>query len=227
MESFDLLQYQQNVGETIAVACQGGASLEPLLRQLQFWADDAEKQLARHPGDRTQIDCGPGCSGCCVVNVSTLLPEGFAIARFLTQQGEQTVSQAAERLEDLWRQVRGLDDDDRLFVQRSCAFLDDNGSCSIYPVRPLLCRSVTSTSAESCREALSGKLLGEEKAVLMHQFQQTLYEGLFSGVAAGVEKGGQDGRSYTLAGLVRYLLRHPEFEGEWLKGRRLTWQDIY
>lgn len=227
MESFGFAQYRQDAGESVAAACREKASIPALLTQLQWWSDDAEEHLAQHPSDRSQIACGPGCSSCCMVNVATLLPEGFAIARYLSQQGEAQVGQAYDRLDCLWREVRGLDDDDRLFVRRSCAFLDDEGSCGIYPVRPLLCRSVTSTSALSCREALSGKLLGEEKAVLMHQFQQGLYEALFSGIAEGLEQGGKDGRSYPLAGLLRYLLKNPDFEGEWLAGRRLIWFDIY
>ncbi|WP_303720229.1 YkgJ family cysteine cluster protein [Malonomonas rubra] len=224
MESFDLLQYQQRVGESIVEVCREQTSFDPVQVQLRFWAEDAEKLLKQHPGDRSQIACGPGCCSCCVINVAILLPEGFAIVRYLKQQEREHV---AERLEDLWRQVRGLDDDERLFVQRSCAFLDEDGNCSVYPVRPLLCRSVTSTCSNSCREALNSKFLGEEKAVLMHQFQQGLYEGLFSGVAAGLEISGLDGRSYPLAGLVRYLLQDSEFETAWLEGHRLTWKDIY
>ena len=130
-------------------------------------------------------------------------------------------------METLWRDVRGLDDDDRIFVRRSCAFLDESGKCGIYQVRPILCRSVTSTSAQSCREALANKLLGNEDGVLMNQFQQNLYECLFSGVAAAMEEAGLDGRSFQLAGLIRYLLKTPDAGTEWLQGRHLTWQDIY
>lgn len=227
MGSFNFIQYQQSSKDLTSRACQEQPALEPILEMLQQAASEAECLIEQNPGDRSLIDCGPGCSGCCVVNVSTLLPEGFAITRYLSRQGTQALTQAAERLDKLWREVRGLDDDDRLFVRRSCAFLDASGSCSIYPVRPLLCRSITSTSAEDCHEALTGKLLGEEKAVLMHQFQQDLYETLFSGVAEGLEECALDGRSFQLAGLLGYLLRHPEAEEQWLAGRRLTWQDIY
>lgn len=114
-----------------------------------------------------------------------------------------------------------------MLMQRSCAFLDDHGSCRIYPVRPLLCRSITSTDARQCRETLAGKVFGEELPVLMHRFQQQLYECLFAGFGEGLEAGGIDGRSFQLSGLVRYLLDHPEREQELFAGHRLNWEELY
>ncbi len=227
MGSFDFAQYQLDVCTEFAQVCREDVAVDPLLVRLAQFAGQAEDLIAQDPGDRSLIDCGPGCSSCCVVNVSTLMPEGFAIVRYICQQGDKWTKRVTERLEALWRDVRGLDDDDRLFVRRPCAFLDDAGRCSIYPVRPLLCRSVTSTSALSCREALANKLLGNEDGVLMNQFQQSLYEALFSGVAAGVEDCGLDGRSFQLTGLIRYLLKSPAAGLEWFQGRQLNWQDLY
>ncbi len=228
MENFNFADFQTRTSQLVTQQCREQEGPEPLLIQLRQVADEAEEIIENyHAGDRSLIDCAPGCSSCCVVNVSTLFPEGLAIVAYLKEQGEQQVVQTAERLERLWREVRGLDDEDRLFLRRSCAFLDEDGCCSIYPVRPLLCRSVTSTDANSCREALAGKVLGEETSVLMHQFQNDLYETLFTGVGAGLEASGLDGRSFQLTGLIRYLLRYPAVESQWFAGQRLTWQELY
>ena len=227
MAVFDFQGYQQQTSDLIARASQKSETFEPIMKQLRQLADEAEGHLDDHPGDRLQIDCGPGCSSCCVVNVSTLLPEGLSIAHYLRSGGEKQKQQVEDRLNRLWNEIRGLDDEDRLFVRRSCAFLDENGCCGIYPVRPLLCRSVTSTDAKACCDALSGLLLGDETSVLMHQFQQSLYESLFKGVTDGLEEAGIDSRSYQLAGLIRFLLRNPDVEKELLQGRQLTWQDLY
>jgi len=227
MESIDLVDYQRSTVKQVARTCQPGNAIEPILHLLQQLTITAEAKIATHSSDRTHIDCGPGCSSCCVVNVSTLMPEGIAIARSVRQQGRARSTEVVARLEALWAEVRGLDDDDRLILRRNCAFLDKQGCCAIYPERPLLCRSVTSTSAQRCRDALTGKVLGEETMVLMHQFQQTIYEVIFTGLAAGLEECGLDGRSFQLTGLVRYLLKYPEAEHAWLAGERLTWQAMY
>lgn len=226
MNSYDFGIYQQQVTTTFLAACRTGNSAV-VLHQLQNCAEEAERLLAEQSDDRSLIACGPGCSSCCVVNVSTLVPEGVAIVCYLRQLGQEHVEIHSQRLEKLWRQVRGLDDEERLVASCACAFLDERGCCSIYPVRPLLCRSLNSTSVQDCRDALSGQVLGEEPAIVSYQFQQELYHSLFAGVAEGVEQGGLEGRSYQLAGLVRYLLRHPAAEKEWLAGKKLSWQRLY
>jgi Fe-S-cluster containining protein len=228
MGNFDFTSYKSRTRDRMVRQCLNEKDLDGMLDELQQAASEAEATIALHRfGDRSLIACGPGCSGCCVVNVSTLLPEGIAIARYVRQQSPEHEQEIFARLDSLWCEIRGLEDEDRLFMRRTCGFLDEQGRCEIYPVRPLLCRSVTSTDANSCREALAGKIFGEDKPVLMHQFQQAIYETLFAGIAEGLEATGIDGRSYQLTGLVRFLLQNPAAESGWLCGKRLSWQDIY
>lgn len=203
-------------------------ALEQSLAELPQLAGRGERLLQQRPQEEfARISCGPGCGSCCVVNVSTLLPEGIAICRYLTRFSNAEQLQIAARLEVLWQTVRGLDDEERLVVRRNCAFLNAQGRCQIYPVRPLLCRSITSTDAQSCRDALAGAVFGDERTVLMHQYQQQLYESLFSEYAGQLEERGLDGRSFQLSGLVRYLLKYPHAEADLRKGQRLTWQQLY
>lgn len=202
--------------------------VDRLLEELQQSASKAERLLQQRPQqEREPIACGPGCGNCCVVNVSTLLPEGVAISRYLQRFNNRTQLLLDERLESLWQRVRGLDESERLAAQIPCAFLDEHGCCMVYPVRPLLCRSITSTDMHSCREALSITMFDEERPVLMYQYQQQLYEGLFIEFAARLEEGGIDGRSFQLSGLVRYLRKNPAAEAELLTGHRLDWQALY
>jgi len=106
-------------------------------------------------------------------------------------------------------------------------FLGDQGKCRIYPVRPMLCRSVSSIDADACRRALTEAIFDEEPPVLMHQLQQELYEAIFCGFGAGLEQVGLDGRSFQVSGLVRYLLEHPQWERDYLRGERLRWGELY
>ena len=181
--------------------------------------------------ERDLIACGPGCGYCCVVNVSLSIPEAVIITRFLERLPEPELNRQKEKLDQLWCAVRGLDDEERLACKRSCAFLDDVSNCSIYPVRPLLCRSVTSVDVRHCVQALQQKLFGPQGGVLMHQYQQQLYETIFVAVTAGLSQAGWDGRSFQLAGLVRYLLnqqlcKRGHEEKRFLE-RYLQWADLY
>ncbi len=228
MNNFNFDLCQQLTAGMVEELCRRKAAADRLLNEIQRVAADAETFLQGQPENNRQlIDCGPGCGSCCIVNVAILFPEGLAIVRYLGGLKKASRQQIGDKLEELWRAVRGLDDEERMFLRRSCAFLDEQGSCQIYPVRPLLCRSISSTDADSCRQALVDQVFGMESAVLMHLFQQQLYETLFAGIGRGLEKAGLDGRSWPLSGLVRYLLKNSVAEGDLLAGRQLGWQEIY
>jgi Fe-S-cluster containining protein len=228
MQGIDLERLQQQITETVARICENGCSLWRLLTELQRVGRDAETLLAQaEEGDRALIACSPGCGSCCVVNVDCLVPEAIAIADQIAAQPMREHARTRTRLEKLWQAIRGLDDEERRIAAKECAFLDARGWCSIYPVRPLLCRSITSTDVGRCKAALSDISLEERPPVLMHQFQQQLYQAIFSGFGDGLEQGGLDGRSFQLSGMVRFLLRHPEQKQRLLAGGRLCWDEVY
>ncbi|HKJ05571.1 MAG TPA: YkgJ family cysteine cluster protein [Geopsychrobacteraceae bacterium] len=224
MKKFDFENYQEKVSTAIELSAADFGSLSLSLRKI---TDQAEQHLVESgEGDFGLIACRAGCASCCVVNVSILFPEGLAIAGYVQTLPLEQQSEIIERLDILWRAVRGLTDDERIYLRQSCAFLDDSGSCRIYTVRPLLCRSVTSTSAKSCRQALTANLFGESSPVLMNLFQQQLFESLYLGIGAGLENAGLEGRSAELTGLVRYLLQTPAAKAALFSGKRLDWHEL-
>lgn len=228
MSDFDLTAYQRDISDSVARIWLEKGSVAALSAELLRHADQAETKIVQQDvGDRSLIACGPGCGSCCVVNVSVLLPEGFAIARYVADWPATQRENLTQRMEELWSVVRGLDDEERMAVRRNCAFLSPQGTCWIYPVRPLLCRGVTSTAAEACRAALADTILDEEMPVLMHQFQQEIYATIFSGFGNGLEEQGLDGRSFQVSGLIRFLLDHPEWKENFRTGCRLSWEDLY
>lgn len=80
----------------------------------------AEEIFTRREGD---VACKKGCADCCAPGLSVLPVEAFAIETALEQRlagGDGSLPPA-----------RG----------ERCAFLDPAGACSIYEMRPLLCRT--------------------------------------------------------------------------------------
>ncbi len=228
MRQVDFAQLRNQTQERMSLFSPRENELKQLVDELTAIFSEAEEVLKQHQdSDRSLIACGAGCQDCCVVNVSITLLEGIAIAQFLRSLDSVNFKSISTRLDLLWRDVRGLDDDERMVLRRQCAFLDERGYCLIYPVRPLFCRSVTSTDVEHCRAAVSGQVFGEVQPVMMHQFQLQLYKTLFSGVADGLERAGLDGRSFQLCGLVRYLLSYPDRDEELLTRSSLCWDEIY
>ncbi|MDX2478758.1 MAG: YkgJ family cysteine cluster protein [Desulfuromusa sp.] len=228
MGTFDFVQLHQQTQKRFTLPETGTLAISQLLEELHTVRSDAETLiLQQKDGDRNLIACGPGCQFCCVVNVSITLLEGISIARFLRQMDAADLLIISSKLDKLWCDVRGLDEEERLMLRRKCAFLDDRGYCLIYPVRPLFCRSISSTDVELCRAAVTGPVSGELQSVMMHQFQLQLYKTLFVGVADGLAQAGLDGRSFQLSGLVRYLFNHPDGDEELLIESSLCWDEIY
>ncbi len=187
---------------------------------------DCEFLLDQYQPDRfTHIACRAGCGNCCIVNVTVLLPEALAIIEYLEERLAKD-AELDERLDLLWTSVRGIDDEERVCMRQPCVFLDDGGNCSIYPVRPLLCRGVTSTDDEECRESFNAYLYNAKRVVQMNLFQRELYAAAYLGLSEGLEEQGLDGRGFELTGIVRYLRRHPHRREDLRSGLRLKWDEL-
>lgn len=151
--------------------------------------------------------CREGCSICCQVNVAVLPPEAASIAGFLKSSlstGE--LEELREKMHSLLNSIKYLTDDERLFVNQKCAFLTKSGSCGIYPVRPLLCRSITSADADACREAITMVALDKGVMVPMNISQKTIMDTAFKALAEGLEEAGIDSASREITEAVADLL---------------------
>ena len=204
----------------LPVALQPGTGLESLY-------DDCEALLELHHPERVSLlDCKAGCGSCCIVNVSVLLPEALSIIEYLEAQSWHVSKDFLANLDRIWPRICGVDAEERLSMRQSCVFLDETGSCSIYPVRPLLCRGVTSTSSESCKQALNINCFEAKSSVEMNLFQRDLFDAAYIGLSEGLEEQGVDGRGFELTGLVRYLLRNPQRRADLQSGLRLNWSEL-
>ncbi len=91
-----------------------------------------------------KIDCKPGCACCCSVRVEATEPEIFRIAREVRKRPPAQVAALIERLQGFVAAA------DEAPLRRDCTFLEEQ-LCSIYEVRPAVCRRAHSLSAEECR----------------------------------------------------------------------------
>jgi Fe-S-cluster containining protein len=173
---------------------------------ITFIHDAAESELARQltPESLEQIACKAGCASCCVINVSTLLPEGIAIATYIRNKfAPAEIISFRQRLKDFTDRIAWVEDEERIRHDIRCIFLDASDACIIHPVRPLLCRGITSTDPLACRRALDS-LAEEDEAegVIMNLVQKFLMESVFKELAQALEKAGLDARPHELGACV-------------------------
>jgi len=128
--------------------------------------DDAASMLHRHSIDmmetigRNTFDalveehgkCRAGCSTCCRFNVEAAWYEAINIAKFVIWARDRDDSPPIEdAIRRYAEETQGMSDEDRLHNPRTCPFLVDS-MCSIYGVRPILCRAVWATRDSRCDE---------------------------------------------------------------------------
>lgn len=221
---FDFTHFAQSLANQAAGRLRQARSPGDVAAALRTVTARVEADLNRHLGEESRhIACRAGCGTCCVVNVGVLFPEAMAICHYLEEQrSEAELADLTRRLDELFLETRWLDDEERIILRRPCVFLDDAGACTIYPVRPLLCRAVTSTDPHQCREALCAVVFGSEAPVLMNLFQKTLMETAFAGLAGGVEQAGLDARGLRLTAATRHLLADPGLGSAFLAGEKIA-----
>lgn len=123
-------------------------------------------KIAQQAGAHGQkAECKAGCACCCSVRVEASEPEIFLIAREIKKR---PAAQIDAIIECLRNHVAAADDAPS---RRDCTFLEER-LCTIYEVRPAVCRRAHSLSAEKCRSFAPeipqnlGMLLGAN--ALMH-----------------------------------------------------------
>lgn len=201
MENFDFISYHKKLKASLNRSLAATDTDTELCLVMSDLLETVERDLAQHltVEDHNFVACAPGCGSCCMVNVAVLAPEAKNIAQYLKKtRSDGELVELKKKMKQLVIAISNLDDEERIAVRRNCAFLSEQGECSIYPVRPLLCRSITSTNAKACHDALTLQALGEELPVMMNLFQKNLMNMAFQGLAGAMEDHGLDARGLEL-----------------------------
>jgi len=132
---------------------------DPITRALHTHrrVDEAIHNLVVSDTVKNHISCQKGCHHCCHTQVSVTSDETKLCATLLVKTGKldkklrllHTQSKAGNST-DKWYQIP--------YSLRSCAFLNDDGSCCIYEHRPSVCRTTyVLGSADNC-STVDGKI---------------------------------------------------------------------
>jgi Fe-S-cluster containining protein len=102
---------------------------------LELYQDFEEKAHVH----REAAVCAVGCADCCinVGNVDAVTLEGWLILEHMNAMDPGRRSRLKKMIEENARVKEGS-------IYTRCAFLQDNLSCTIYPVRPFSCRRLYS-----------------------------------------------------------------------------------
>jgi Fe-S-cluster containining protein len=163
------------------------------------------------------IDCRRGCSWCCHQPVLVMPAEMVLITAYIRENfDEVTTASILHRATEKDEKVRTLPAEKALQVKMACPLLQD-GSCRIYPARPMACRIYLSSNLDSCLREFHHP---EKEGVYPELFDFPLHAGrmMNSGLVHYLKEKGMKVYENRLEKILREMLEEPEKENRWLSG---------
>ena len=155
--------------------------------------------------------CRSGCSACCHQSVPVTAVEALAIAdliRDTTSPQEQKA--VVVRLRQNAKRYRSSAPFGSSPVE--CALLDERGTCTVHPARPLRGRGYYSFSATKCAAFRDGS---DEETVPVDPHTSATMRGVQAGLSGAIRNRGRDGDYYELHSAVLCALETPDARARW------------
>jgi Fe-S-cluster containining protein len=199
----------RNEAAVLALASQVHGLADDLIRAYE------SENLLPHP-----VACREGCSFCCFNQVEVTPPEALGIGHFVAQNfsGAEMDALRARMSRSLnLKAGKSRKKLARLRGEFPCPLLR-GGRCSVYEVRPLVCRAMHAFAAGACQEELRRGRLGPG------EYYGHRYEFVWS-ISAGLQNGCREVRCQT--GVLDLDDALEDFFGpdspidRWLRGERM------
>ncbi len=182
------------------------------------WIDDAIQKFTSLESLPKPLDCRPGCHYCCfnlpVVTPPEALLMGYHIEQVFTDKVNQEIF---DRIQKVLERIDGMNPEEIVMIRHElpCIFLKDV-MCIIYKVRPAVCRTCTSISAEHCKMIFESRNHRARLKCYQHirEISQTFQEKL---VNSCMEMGCQSDLLYVAEAIRDYFKHHNPIEA-WTKG---------
>ena len=165
------------------------------------------------------IQCQQGCSYCCHFRVDVSANEVFAIVEhvcstFTLDKLEKLADRAAKNKKklDMLSQAK------RIVTNIACPLLEDN-ACSIYAMRPSMCRKMHSTNVEACKHSYDNP---EDKNVknTEHPVLSAITMTMLTAAREGFSALGLDKTVYDLNEVLIAALSDKKYKKRWLNGKK-------
>ena len=171
----------------------------------------------REPLD-TPLACQEGCTFCCHYQVIMTPPEVLLIGSHVKHgyrgRPKKDLFERIERYKAL-REGKSLDETASVLHDTPCIFLK-NDRCSIYKMRPLVCRAWHSHNSSICKKHFRSATANPDVDGYNHRHY--VYKTVADGMAAGIAEMGLQSGAYTIAGALMAYFSRDEPEKAWLQG---------
>jgi Fe-S-cluster containining protein len=164
------------------------------------------------------LDCSPGCHYCCynlpVVTPPEALLMGHYVERTFTEQDKKKI---AERINKILVRIGKFSPYEVAMMRHElpCIFLED-AMCMAYEVRPVVCRTCTSTSAAHCKMIFESK--NHRARLRCYQHIREIFTTVHSRLLDHCREMGCQADALPLAEAIKGYFKHPNPITAWVHG---------
>lgn len=165
------------------------------------------------------LECREGCSYCCLLKVDAKAHEIFSIVDYIDDTFTANEKEALiHRLHESADEISPLTAQEHLVSNIPCGLLV-NDSCTVYPVRPSLCRKFHSTSQANCIDSYERPTDNSVPSSEDRDLDMAARAAII-GYDEGLKKSKLDVAVYEINKALLYALSDPSYKQAWRKGNK-------
>jgi len=170
----------------------------------------------------SEIACGPNCPYCCSMQIRVTPPEAILVGDYvLSTYSEDQKKNLLKKIDQNLELTDNKTQQEKVknWHQTPCIFLE-SGSCSLYSVRPFICRSWHSLDAGACLKAYELKKSGAEIENYPHR--NLIFGTIRKGIIQGCTSRGLQSGIMVITKAVKAILEHDgDAVTDWLSGKNV------
>lgn len=192
-----------------------------IMKKLYQLGDELVDITEKKENVANKIDCNVGCSYCCYTRVTLTPPEALLIGQYVKESYSlKQTDGLMKRISNTLRMTKGKSPEELVsfWGKTPCIFLD-NEKCTIYNVRPFLCRAWHSLSADQCKRAFESG--NQEAEIDSTPFRGIILGSLREGLSIICDSMGCETNTTDLPTSLKTILSLSDPFEIWVKGDRL------
>ncbi len=209
-------------GRQIALAYAGDRgktdNIARILEEGAVYASHVIGKMEESMESPPEIACKAGCPYCCSMQISITPPEAIVLgAHVVDHYSEDQQRVLLEKIGHNIRLTYGKSQGEKVrnWHDTPCIFLE-GGGCSVYAIRPFVCRSWHSLDAGHCIEAYGSH--DKEADIDSLFYINYVYGTVRNGIQEGCKDLGLQWETQIVTSAVKSFLAHHDPAGAWVSG---------